>query len=167
MKHLYVCRHGESQANRDGRYAGHIDTPLTDRGRSQARQAGDQAIKLHLELIVSSPLVRALETAQIIAHETSYPPERIIQNELFMERYLGALQGQTFDTPIDSTRFPDMESPAALHARGMRALDYLRTLDAERILLVSHGTFLNTLRNIVAHDAVDEELPNAVIVQLI
>ncbi|HSX43549.1 MAG TPA: histidine phosphatase family protein [Candidatus Saccharimonadales bacterium] len=167
MKYLYVCRHGESLANAQGTYAGHLDTPLTDRGRNQARQAGDQARKLHFDIITSSTLGRAVETAQIIAHEVGYTPEDILQNPLFMERNLGSLQGRPFSVPADPAHFPDMESAEALHERGLRALDYLHGLDAECILLVSHGTFLNTLRNIVAGYAADEELPNATIVRLI
>src|SRR5581483_5723923 len=78
MKKLYFIRHGESVSNVERWHAGRIDTPLTERGRQQAREAGKKAKaqKLHFDLIVSSPLSRALETARIIAKEIGYPEKQ-------------------------------------------------------------------------------------------
>src|SRR5690606_2527197 len=69
MKKLYFIRHGLSVMNRQGVFSGSIDTPLTDEGRKQAKRAGKLARDFGIDYIVSSPLARALETAQIIAGE--------------------------------------------------------------------------------------------------
>jgi broad specificity phosphatase PhoE len=165
MKHLYVCRHGESELNALGRYAGQTDTPLTSHGRSQAHTAGKQAKELALDQIVASPLVRALETAQIIAREINYPPERIVTNRVFMERSLGELEGEAWDeSPEDPALYLGIESEAKLNARAKAALHFLRKLDADNVLLVSHGTFLMALKRALGGELA-EELPNAHIVE--
>jgi broad specificity phosphatase PhoE len=67
---LYFVRHGESEGNRDGIIQGRNPSQLTDEGRNQAREAGAWFSGKTLDLILTSPLARALETAHIIAAET-------------------------------------------------------------------------------------------------
>jgi broad specificity phosphatase PhoE len=165
VKHLYFCRHGESVLNVQQIYAGQTDTPLTDRGQEQAHQAGKQAHDMHIDLIVTSTLVRALETAQIIAGELGYPTEKIIASPLFMERSFGSLEGKPYSTPFDEAAYPDMESEVELQQRVEAAFTYLQTLQAENILVVGHGTFSICLRTLIDPAASTQELPNATIVQ--
>lgn len=171
MRNLYFCRHGESVANAEQRYAGQLDTPLTDRGREQAKTAGEKAKveRLHIDLIVASPLIRALETAHIIATEIGYPLDRIITNPLLMERNLGSLQGLSWrEYGEDDSPFTNIETLAALLARAEQALDYLRSFPEDNILVVSHGSLSRALRQAIHPDQTyHEELPNAEIVQLI
>jgi uncharacterized phosphatase len=167
MKHLYVCRHGESQLNLEGIYSGQTDTPLTDHGREQARLAGSGASNLNLELIVTSPLIRALETAQIIASQIGYPADGIITNALAMERSYGSLECHPWTIAADPAVFPDIETEDALLSRARQTLDFLQGLEQDAVLLVSHGTFLLTLSNLISADAPKQELHNAVVVQLI
>ncbi len=167
MKHLYFCRHGESVLNAAGVYAGQNDTPLTGLGREQAKAAGKQAEDLHFDLIVASPLVRAHETAQIIAVALDYPTNKIITNSLFKERYLGSLEGKPWSAgPEDEKKYPDMEAVDVFMERVSKALDYLQSLDAKNILVVGHGTFAIALRTLLDPGQVYEELPNALIVKL-
>lgn len=168
MKHLYFVRHGESELNLQRIYAGQTDTPLTDRGRSQAKIAGDQAKAIDIDLIISSPLSRALETAQIIAKEIGYPVERIATNPLFIERSLGSLEGHPWDeVGEDESLFPDIETEEQLLIRAQAGLNYLRSLSDESILLVGHGSFSRSLRAALdpTHDY--DEPPNAEIIQLV
>jgi probable phosphoglycerate mutase len=165
MKRLYVCRHGESELNALGRYAGQTDTPLTEIGRRQAHLAGQQAGGLAIDQIVASPLARALETAQIIAREISYPIERITTNPLVMERALGELEGESWDDkPEDPTIYLGIEPETDLDMRAKAALSFLRGLGADHVLLVSHGTFLMALKRAIGGE-LEEELPNAHIVE--
>jgi probable phosphoglycerate mutase len=165
MKRLYVCRHGESELNARGIYAGQTDTPLTDRGREQARLAGQQAIGLEIDVIVASPLVRAHETAQIIAEQIDYPVEDILTTPLIMERNLGPLEGQPYTVgPETVETCPDIEPDANLHGRARAALQYLDGLEAATVLIVSHGTFLTALNHVLGGQF-DEELPNAHLVE--
>src|SRR5438876_6692501 len=64
---LILARHGETDWNRDGRFQGHADPPLNDRGREQARSLADALADQPIEAIYSSDLRRAHETAQIVA----------------------------------------------------------------------------------------------------
>ena len=168
MTHLYICRHGESLLNAQHTYAGQLDTPLTDLGRQQAAAAGTSADQTFaIDCIVASPLSRALETAQIIAEKLGYPADKIIQNALMMERSYGSLEGQPWTIAPDPVIFSDIETEEALIARAQAGLEFLRSLDAQNILLVSHGSFLLALSGIVLAEPPKAELFNAQIVQLV
>ncbi len=66
---VWFLRHGESEANAAGVYAGRgTDSPLTALGREQARRAADE-VPAEVTWIVASPLSRAFDTAQIV-HRT-------------------------------------------------------------------------------------------------
>lgn len=166
MIHLYFCRHGESEANVEGYYAGHIDVPLTDTGREQARQAGLRAKELNIDCIVASPLIRAVDTATIIADQLGIPAANIIFDEVFKERFLGSLQGMPYDFG-DEDSAPDAEPMTELKLRAERGLNILQSLNGKNILLVAHGTFGLALEAVVDPNGTYEELPNAHIVQLI
>lgn len=166
MKRLFYCRHGESELNLAEAYAGHLDTPLTKRGREQAESAGNTARKLGIDLIVSSPLVRASETAAIIADVIGYPRDKIITDKQFLERDHGELAGKPWDTP-DPESYAGLESTDELRRRTQQALDYLRSLEAENILVVGHGSFYVALAGLLKPGEEIPEPPNATVVQLI
>ena len=167
MKHLYFVRHGESELNVAQVYAGQIDTPLTDHGREQAQLAGEGARNLQFDLIVSSPLSRALETAQIIAVAVGYPKDKIVINDTLMERSYGSLAGQPWSVQPNPAVFPDIESDAEMTARAQIAFEFIKDLDVDTVLVVSHGDFAKYFRLLIDPSVLTEELPNAQIVQLI
>ncbi|MEA2298154.1 MAG: 2,3-bisphosphoglycerate-dependent phosphoglycerate mutase [Solirubrobacteraceae bacterium] len=70
---LYVVRHGQTESSARHAYSGHADVPLTPVGRDQARRAGERLAGAGVELIVSSPLSRARDTAAAIAAATGAP----------------------------------------------------------------------------------------------
>lgn len=68
--YLYFFRHGETEWNRlELGMGGKQDIPLNDTGRQQARELASKLKKLPIQLIVTSPLSRALETAQIASSD--------------------------------------------------------------------------------------------------
>ena len=70
---LLLVRHGESTWNTEHRWAGQADPPLTDRGRSQARELAGSLTDIDFDRVVSSDLCRATETANLIADALGAP----------------------------------------------------------------------------------------------
>jgi broad specificity phosphatase PhoE len=148
MRQLYFVRHGESADNATNVWS-HTDTPLTDMGRAQAAASAEaiNTAKLHFDLIVTSPLARTIETAQIIASRLKYPAENIQTNPLFVERDWGELTGlakisssyAAQENMLRNNR--TVESVEALQQRAARALDLLQQLPEENVLLVGHSSF--------------------------
>lgn len=147
MKKLYFIRHGLTEMNVAGLYAGTCETPLTAEGRKQANAAGQHAKGLDIDYIVCSPLSRARETAKIIAKQIGYPTKNIHSNQLFAERHFGALEGQPWNPDLDLDGIADVETRDTLLERAWLALMFLKTVPAHNILVVSHGQFGRALRN--------------------
>jgi len=173
---LYFIRHGESQANSEGFLAGQLDLPITPKGIMQAKVAGSELkkSKLSIDVIVSSPLSRAYDTAVCLAREIGYPISQIILDPRLMERHMGILQGQ----PVESAKILDtldsagqeklkMETEAALMQRAGEALRYLESLKGA-VLAVSHnglGRRMIAFKYGVTSSAT-QKLPNAKVVDL-
>lgn len=154
MKTIYFVRHGQSEANAQRITAGgQLDAPLTDAGREQAREVGRILKKKKIELVVSSPQIRAFETAEIIAREIGYDAAKIIQNKVFAERDLGVMSGRPHDEVqlwFSMGQTPEGgESTEAFQARVMSGLEWLKSQDAGNILLVSHGGVSRSIRAIL------------------
>lgn len=73
MTRLILIRHGETDWNIEGRYQGQADPPLNRRGLSQAEQVAIPLKHVGIDLLYSSPLLRAYQTAQTIAQELGVP----------------------------------------------------------------------------------------------
>lgn len=154
MKKIYYVRHGESQANLDGLVAGsEHEAPLTDRGKSQAKQAGQDLRDKDIELIVTSPMERTRDTATIIAKEIGYNPKEIVVQKLFTELGNGPYSGQPYafrDKHVaEGKMLPGMETSEALHKRIKMAIGWLKDLPQERIVVVSHGGTGRMVRAII------------------
>lgn len=150
---IIFLRHGESVGNAEARWQGQFDFPLTDKGRAQARALADRwlAEKRTFDAILSSPLSRAKETADIIAAALGGVVEC---DRLWMERDIGILAGLTDDevrkhfpepdffTPFDAIGL-DGEGDWKLYLRAGLALHNLLRRKPGKYLVVSHGGLLN------------------------
>ena len=85
---IYVVRHGQTDWNLEGRFQGRIDIPLNEKGKNQAKKTKEKLEGIEFDKVFSSPLKRALETAQIITNEPIEIDNRII------ERCNGQLEGK-------------------------------------------------------------------------
>lgn len=158
--------------NKRGVWAGQIETPLTAEGRHQAKLAGEHAKVLGIDHIVSSTYSRAYDTAQIIASCIGYPIDKIELNSLFIERGLGVLEGQPWNPDLNIDGFADIETTDTLFERMHLAYEFLQTLPADNILVISHGATGRALRHIIhpniSFDGPDSvPFPNAEIIQLL
>lgn len=137
-------RHGQTDWNRDGLLQGSSDIPLNDTGRAQARDAFMTLRSRPWDVVVSSPLQRARETASIIAEGLEIPLGPAYPG--LVERDYGPLEGTSAAAAID--RWPDREYPGAesldaVAARGEAALAAI-VADAPTgaVLVVCHGTII-------------------------
>ncbi|MBI3205857.1 MAG: histidine phosphatase family protein [Polyangiaceae bacterium] len=94
---LLIVRHGESEANAEGRLQGWLDYPLSERGRAQARQLAGwlRTTGTRWDFAFCSPLRRASETAEILSAETGLPPATVEPD--LAEIRAGGLEGLTRD----------------------------------------------------------------------
>lgn len=142
---LYLIRHGESEANAAAVFAGRTDSPLTAKGREQAKVVTKALRPVHFDRIVSSTLSRTKETASEIAAARGVPIETF---EDLQEIDLGEAAGKPFDEvkglPSYSddgfTQWPGGESLDEVVARAMRVIDRLvAESPGATICIVGHG----------------------------
>jgi len=145
---LSIVRHGQTEWNRQQRIQGSTDIPLNSIGRAQAAEAGVRLRERPWDLVVSSPLVRAEETARIIAGELGLPRPEV--DDGFTERHHGDMEGLTFSER--QKRFPDGVPVPGLETRQQvleRVLPALARLgeayEGQAILVISHGGIIGTL----------------------
>ncbi|MBI2010297.1 MAG: histidine phosphatase family protein [Candidatus Chisholmbacteria bacterium] len=91
---IYLVRHVETKWNVRHRLQGHGDSPITRRGRRQARKMGRQFKHIHFDAVYSSDLLRAHRTAKIIAREKKLAVQT---SEALRERHFGKHEGKTFE----------------------------------------------------------------------
>ncbi len=103
MLRLLLVRHGQTDWNAQRRYQGFSDLPLNEKGLEQAHQLAERLQTQQFDLIFSSDLQRAHQTAQILVglRET-----RIQSDPLLREMNFGLLEGHTFDEALQ--RWPAM-----------------------------------------------------------
>lgn len=154
---LILCRHGESEGNRERRFGGHGPTPLTARGRAQGLAAGGALARTGIDVLYTSDLARAAETAALISQVTGVAP---VPTAALRERSVGELTELTFEEA--QRRFPAAyeallrrESTAcppggeSVAQCGARATQFLEAVlvahPGARIVLVSHNVTLHQL----------------------
>jgi uncharacterized phosphatase len=144
-----VCfvRHGETDWNVEGRCQGQEDIPLNERGREQARKSGVHLRGDEWDVLVSSPLSRAWETARIIGEQIG--AQEIVPAPAFVERNYGEASGLIWDEVrylYPDGDIPGAESYAEVRERCMPALDALaRAHPGKRLLVVAHGGAINAM----------------------
>ncbi len=96
---FFLVRHGETEWNKSGRFQGHTDISLNERGLSQAKETAKAAAEWGLCAIYSSPLIRTAQVADEIAKVTSMP---VSKQPGLKELGLGDLEGVTGEEMRDN-----------------------------------------------------------------
>ncbi|MGH7785254.1 MAG: 2,3-bisphosphoglycerate-dependent phosphoglycerate mutase [Candidatus Binatia bacterium] len=165
MALLVLVRHGESQWNRENRFTGWVDVPLTDTGRQEAARAGEQLRGMHFDIAYTSTLQRANETLDIILRAIGLTTIPVVRDEALNERHYGDLQG--LDKAETAAKFgaeqvhiwrrsfdvapPNGESLKDTAARTLPYFDRVIVPEiraGQHVLVAAHG---NSLRSIVMH----------------
>jgi broad specificity phosphatase PhoE len=150
--HLGLLRHGQTDWNIDLRLQGSSDIPLNETGIRQAELAAKYLNASDWDLVLSSPLSRAHDTAKTVAAELGL--DLVIVPEL-IERSFGVAEGMSHSewrTLYEShAEIPGIESLEALQSRSESLLIQLATeYDGKRILAVSHGALIRKLMKIIS-----------------
>lgn len=157
---VYLARHGQTVWNHRDVVCGRTDIPLTEKGLAQARALAQQVAKTDVDLILSSPLIRARQTAGAVAERIGAP---VVIEPLLLEQDFGDFEEvYRFDPAYLEyrkdffRRFPGGgESVAMVTRRAYAMADRLRCEYAQHmVLLVSHGAFCRCFRTYF------EDVPN-------
>lgn len=152
MPRILLVRHGQSEWNAEGRWQGQADIALSDLGRAQARSAATRVGSF--DVIASSTLMRAAETAYILSSELGIGP--IVPVPELIERSAGEWSGLTKsdierEWPgylADDKRPPGYESDDDLWRRveaGIRAVADMLPNHHDEALVVAHGGLIYLL----------------------
>ena len=186
MNIVHFVRHGENPANLTREFSHRVvDYPLTERGMAQARATARYFAGHEIAAVYASPLLRAAQTADIIAEPLGLPVQTV---EAFREVNVGALE---LEAPNEanwalhdrifaewfggraSSRFPDGEDLTALTQRMRQGLlDVLRGRHDQRVIVVAHGGILAaTLRSLCPHTTIGADgkiplIPNCAVTRL-
>lgn len=154
---LYVTRHGQTPWNVENIICGRTDVSLTDTGREQAREAGRSLAHegVKFDRIIASPLMRAQETAKVIAREVGFDEDALETDERIIEFDFGEFEGIACDSELflaykaqPMLGFPGGESVLKVAQRTYNLIDTLKEraqtraaegLSEENVLLVCHG----------------------------
>ena len=141
---LVLVRHGETAWNAEGRLQGQTDIPLNDLGREQAHVAGRELGSGSWDVLVSSSLGRAVETAELIGRNLGLAlTERL---EGLQERSYGQAEGEVVrDLPrarIDEL-LQSAEPEEKVATRGLAVLhELIQRHEGRNIIAVAHGTLI-------------------------
>ena len=169
MLRVYFVRHGETDWNRDGICMGQQDIPLNDVGRRQAELTAERLAQTELAAIYSSDLIRALQTARIIAQPHRLEP---IERRALRESDYGLWEGRTREEierlfpeshdidweREDSLSFqpPGGESRQALYERTTHEFELLCAQHPDQsILVTTHGGVIRAIVNYILNEEAD------------
>lgn len=182
-KWLFLFRHGETDYNKQHRFQGHLDIPLNQEGREQAKRLTQPLRWLECEEILSSDLSRAFETAQIAGSPLGLP---IFKTPGLREAFLGDAQGLTSseleaqfgETLVNRWRSPyrsdaDVSYPGGETGSQVleRVLDsiqiHLKETPASRIGIATHGGVIRrVVRSLIGESAGMIPIPNGILYTL-
>ena len=153
-----LLRHGQTDWNINFLLQGVTDIPMNDTGIEQVRLAAQALQASDWDVVLTSPLTRAKQTAQIIANHVGF--DEILENELLIERSFGEAEGLSHEqwrakySNLDE--IPGGESRTQLAERSQRLLDYVSSeFKGMRVLAISHGALIRGLLSIASNN----ELP--------
>ena len=108
---FFCIRHGVTDWNRQGRFQGLTDNPLNDEGIAQAQAAARRLRGIRLDCVVSSPLIRAVKTAEIIATMSGKP---VAVDAGLIECDFGSFEGRSISEVMDEHGITAMEALATI-----------------------------------------------------
>lgn len=162
-----LIRHGKTDWNGLGKIQGQTDTPLNAEGIRQAQALAERLSResMKWDAVISSDLMRANETARIIAHKLQIP--LLDSDARLRERYFGEIEGTTEAERL-ARWGPDwrksnsgQESDEQVRSRALAFVDEIAAQQPiQRLLVVSHGSLLAQLMKGMCGELQDKPILN-------
>ena len=143
---IYVVRHGQTDYNVKKVFQGHIDIPLNETGEKQAQETASKFRNIDVDMILVSPLQRALQTAKPISKITEVP---ITIEDRIIERSFGNMEGHqnredwNIKMMLDYEKNYDIENIEPIQSLFKRVYDFLDEITEKykdkKVVLVTHG----------------------------
>jgi broad specificity phosphatase PhoE len=160
MVQLFLIRHAESEANRLDLLAGQLDYQLTEKGRNDIALIAQQFYSEHaIDMIISSPLKRATQTAEAFASLYTIP---VITDKRLIEQDIGIFQGKSYaelenDKEYEHDRTKrwewipkDGESYRTMADRLRSFFEMcIRDFNSKKVLIVTHAVTLRIIRGLL------------------
>ncbi|MFX3622479.1 MAG: histidine phosphatase family protein [Ectobacillus sp.] len=161
MTEICLVRHGQTDWNFREIIQGREDIPLNEVGKRQARQSAELLCKESWDIVISSPLVRAYETAKVIADAVGI--DTIHLDERLMERNFGEASGR----PVAEVRHiiaqgnaAGMESDEEIVQRCFMALENIACkYPKKRIIIVAHSHAIKAILHAIAPEEITFQTP--------
>lgn len=165
MTQIGFIRHGITDWNIEKRAQGQTDIPLNETGRKQAKALANRLQHEHWDVMYSSDLSRAAETANIVAQALGLT---VHTDKRLREMSCGLLEGTTVEERIEKWGADwnqlqlGVESDDAIAQRGLSFIEYInQRYPNQKILIVSHGAYVGkTLKKLIPHVDTEEHLHN-------
>ncbi|MGG1962595.1 histidine phosphatase family protein [Bacillus pumilus] len=153
MTTICLVRHGETDWNAAKRIQGRTDIPLNDTGKWQAEQTGLYLKDAHWDVVISSPLTRAKETAHLILKHVDVP---LVLMDDFIERDYGDAEGMSFEERqklFPNKQYPNMEPLETIQDRMVEGIEKVRAAyPNQQVLIVAHGAAIHALLTTLADE---------------
>ncbi len=154
---LYVTRHGETEYNRLGLFIGQKEIELNKKGVFQAHELGKRAKLLGVDFVLSSSLIRSMQTAEIVK---DYIGKEIKVDGRLIERNVGVLEGLTMEELKEFQRgcghdmekvyneiIPESETSQQVQKRVFEAIDDIKINYPDKTILVITHSFVMKMIN--------------------
>lgn len=148
---IYLIRHGQTDANNQSIIQGRTDNPLNQTGINQAKMTGQylKALNIQFDYCISSPLVRAKDTVNIIKNELDLDIETFYE-PLLIEREFGSLDGQpipeNYFHMVHTGQVEGMETDEEIETRVNQFFNhFLKNKPYQRVLMVAHSHVIKAL----------------------
>lgn len=169
---LYIIRHGETEANKEGRFQGWTDNPLNEKGFELAEVTGRGMEGIRFDRCYSSPLIRAVQTAQTVLKYSGNPDVPIRTDDRLKEINMGDWENKKFRSepggrfsekalhyfrdPFSVEKFPNGEHARDVCERTKEFLKELAAEDSEDVCLIAiHGFAMRAMLNFLYEDPTD------------
>lgn len=160
MTEICLVRHGQTDWNFQEIIQGREDIPLNEVGKKQASQSAAALQEETWDIIISSPLIRAQETANEIA--TAVGLQSILLDERFVERNFGEASGSRLRLLelIAEGKVEGMERDEEIVARCFAALEDVATTHfGKRIIIVAHSHAIKAILHAIEPDEITFKTP--------